>query len=265
MLYNLFKQILYILLFDRKVIEMTDLNIIGKKKGLLYVAVYNKLFKMINEGTFPENTRLPSEPELAKELGISRSTLRQALALLQDDGLIKNIHGKGNYITKQLPPKEIGLEKIGHIVYKCIEEKIDTVEIDFTIEPPSDYYTKVFKKKTAATVCVDRWYTCEKGTLAYTFTIIPIETISELNINLNNKDELLTLLESETYELCTNSSVEFKFSTFNNFRTKKLPLSAEKFFYLIEEKIYKNSEFPLMVSKHYLPLQYTSIKFHPTK
>lgn len=244
---------------------MSDINIVDKKKGLLYVAVYNKLFKMINEGTFPENSKLPTEPELAKDLGVSRSTLRQALALLQDDGLIKNIHGKGNYIQKQAPPKKIGLEKIGHIVHKCLEKTIDNVEIEFKIDPPSDYYTKIFEKKTLATVCVDRWYTSDVGTLAYTFTILPIESIDELNIDLNDKDSLLNLLESEIYEQCTNTSVEFKFSTFNNFAAKRYPLSSEKRFYLIEEKIYKNSEFPIIVNKHYLPLQYTTIKFHPTK
>ena len=37
---------------------------------------------MINEGTFAEGSRLPSEPELSKMLGVSRTTLRQALALL---------------------------------------------------------------------------------------------------------------------------------------------------------------------------------------
>ena len=79
---------------------MDNINLTSKSKELRYVTVYNKLFKMINEGTFLEDSRLPSEPDLAKELGISRTTLRQALALLQDDGLIKNIRGKGNYIIK---------------------------------------------------------------------------------------------------------------------------------------------------------------------
>lgn len=60
---------------------------------------------MINEGTFPEGSRLPSEPELSKLIGVSRTTLRQALALLQDDGLVNNIRGKGNFIVKSKPKK----------------------------------------------------------------------------------------------------------------------------------------------------------------
>lgn len=91
-----------------------EFDIVEKPKELRYVSVYNQLFKMINEGTFPEGSRLPSEPELSKLIGVSRTTLRQALALLQDDGLVNNIRGKGNFIVKSKPKKDLGLETMGH-------------------------------------------------------------------------------------------------------------------------------------------------------
>nr|WP_245000754.1 GntR family transcriptional regulator [Clostridium sardiniense] len=242
-----------------------DINIIDTAKELRYVTVYNKLFKMINEGTFPKNSRLPSEPDLAKTLGVSRSTLRQALALLQDDGLIKNIRGKGNYITKEISPKKSGLEKIGHVVYKCLDHKIDTIEFDFKIQPPSDYFTKILGKKSVATVGIDRWYMCSGDTVAYTFTIIPIEAISTFNLDLNDREELLKFIEDKVYTECTDALVDIKFSTAGNFVTKGHPISCEKQFYLVEEGLYKNSKYPIAFNKHYLPMQYANIKFHPTK
>lgn len=69
-------------------------NISNKLKRPLYVNVYDELLLQISKGEYPTDSRLPSEPDLAKKLGVSRATLRQALALLQDDGLIRNIHGK---------------------------------------------------------------------------------------------------------------------------------------------------------------------------
>ncbi|WP_195959881.1 GntR family transcriptional regulator, partial [Clostridium tertium] len=104
---------------------MINTDIMKKSKKLRYVEVYNTLFKMIKEEDLPDNYRLPSEPDLAKELGVSRTTLRQALSLLQDDGLIKNIRGKGNFIIRNQKNKKIGLEKLGHIIYKSLEDKID--------------------------------------------------------------------------------------------------------------------------------------------
>jgi GntR family transcriptional regulator len=43
--------------------------------------------------------RLPSEPELAKSLGVSRSSLRAGIALLEEDGLVRRLHGSGTYVT----------------------------------------------------------------------------------------------------------------------------------------------------------------------
>ena len=80
--------------------EKKEQYINGNKKIPRCVAVYDKLYEMIKEGEFSHESRLPSEPDLAKLMGVSRMTLRQALSLLQEDGIIKNIRGKGNFIMQ---------------------------------------------------------------------------------------------------------------------------------------------------------------------
>ena len=244
---------------------MNDINLNIKPKELRYVTVYNKLFKMINEGTFLEGSRLPSEPELAKFIGVSRTTLRQALALLQDDGLIKNIRGKGNFIIKSEITKDVGLEKIGHPIYKSLDEDIDDVEITLRIEPSTDYFNKVLVKNTAAVVLIDRWYKHKGKAIAYTFTLIPIETISLLNIDLNDKKQLKDFLENKLYEIANDVLTEIKYSTSGNFAAKQYPIASEDKFFLIQETIYKDNEFPIVSNKHYLPIKSSSIKFHPIK
>lgn len=244
---------------------MNEFNIIEKGKELKFVNVYNKLFKMINEGTFPEGSRLPSEPDLSKLLGVSRTTLRQALALLQDDGLVKNIRGKGNFIIKSYSDKPVGLEAIGHPVYKCITDTIDNVQLQFRIEPSTDYFNQTLAKKTAAVVLVDRWYISQGTPVAYSFTLFPIETISKFNIDLNDEDKLLEFVEKEIYEISSNILVEIKYSTSGNFAAKISQISPENQFYLIQETIYEDTEFPIVSNKHYLPIKSSSIKFHQKK
>lgn len=46
--------------------------------------------------------RLPSEPELARSLGVSRPSLREGIALLEEDGLVRRRHGSGTYIARRL-------------------------------------------------------------------------------------------------------------------------------------------------------------------
>ncbi len=50
-------------------------------------------------GEFAPGARLPSEPDLARSLGVSRSSLRSGIALLEEDGLLRRRHGSGTYVT----------------------------------------------------------------------------------------------------------------------------------------------------------------------
>jgi GntR family transcriptional regulator len=50
-------------------------------------------------GDLRAGARLPSEPELARSLGVSRSSLRAGIALLEEDGLVRRLQGSGTYVT----------------------------------------------------------------------------------------------------------------------------------------------------------------------
>ncbi|OON81018.1 GntR family transcriptional regulator [Streptomyces tsukubensis] len=52
----------------------------------------------ISAGKFKTGERLPSEAQLAFRYVVSTPTLRSALAVLQGEGLVEKIHGKGNYV-----------------------------------------------------------------------------------------------------------------------------------------------------------------------
>ncbi len=52
----------------------------------------------ILDGAFPPGAALPPERELAEQLGVNRTSLRQGLARLQQMGLIEARHGSGNVV-----------------------------------------------------------------------------------------------------------------------------------------------------------------------
>src|SRR5882672_8931663 len=58
-------------------------------------AVFETLLKNIVGGTYPAGTRLPAERELARQLGASRPTLREALRRLGEWNLVEPRRGSG--------------------------------------------------------------------------------------------------------------------------------------------------------------------------
>ena len=60
---------------------------------------------------------LPSEPELCRQTGYSRQTVRHALKLLEQEGSLIRIRGSGTYLADSFP----GIGRIAVIV--CCEEE----------------------------------------------------------------------------------------------------------------------------------------------
>jgi GntR family transcriptional regulator len=53
----------------------------------------------IDAGRMAPDTRLPSETELAEQYGVSRVTVRRAIAVLRDRGKVVTVHGRGTYVA----------------------------------------------------------------------------------------------------------------------------------------------------------------------
>jgi DNA-binding GntR family transcriptional regulator len=64
-----------------------------------YLQIHARLHDRITSGRWPAGSSLPSQRELADEFGVSLMTLRQALQLLIDDGLVDTRHGSGTYVA----------------------------------------------------------------------------------------------------------------------------------------------------------------------
>ncbi|MEV4043887.1 GntR family transcriptional regulator [Streptomyces sp. NPDC049744] len=70
-----------------------------------HLDIADDLRQQIAAGRILPSERLPSEAALADRYGISTVTLRRALAVLQGEGLVEKIHGKGNFVRR--PPRKI--------------------------------------------------------------------------------------------------------------------------------------------------------------
>lgn len=62
--------------------------------------IADDLRRQITTGRIGPGDRLPSESALADRYKVSTATLRSALAVLQGEGLVEKIHGKGNFVRR---------------------------------------------------------------------------------------------------------------------------------------------------------------------
>ena len=71
------------------------------EKHSLYQQLADSLRDKIYEGKYAFGDKLPSERSLAEKFGISHLTVRKALAILEEEGMILRVQGKGTFVRAQ--------------------------------------------------------------------------------------------------------------------------------------------------------------------
>ena len=101
-------------------------------------------------------------------------TLRQALALLREDGLIHNVQGKGNFVQGIKKSHAKNSTNLCNPVFQCGQTVTET-ETEYRLEPPTDFISDMIGRKTTVVAITDRWYKDQAGsTFAYSLSFIPI-------------------------------------------------------------------------------------------
>ncbi|MGT2771300.1 GntR family transcriptional regulator [Streptococcus marimammalium] len=82
-----------------------------------YIKIHDHIKKDIEEGIWKIGNRLPSERDLADNFGVSRMTLRQAISLLVEEGVLERRIGSGTYVaSKKVQEKMRGTTSFTEIV-----------------------------------------------------------------------------------------------------------------------------------------------------
>jgi len=79
--------------------------------------------------------RLPSEPELAKQLGVSRATLREAMRSFESQGLIRRRQGSGTFVVGKMQVLDSGLEVLESLETLAKRLGLEVSVSDLSIDP----------------------------------------------------------------------------------------------------------------------------------
>lgn len=77
----------------------------------VYKQIADHLRDAISRGRLREGEQLPSEAQLMEHYGVARMTIRNALRVLQDEGLTTAEHGRGVYVRARPPVRRLASDR----------------------------------------------------------------------------------------------------------------------------------------------------------
>lgn len=81
------------------VIPIGPLNLLQKiKPQRITEKIVEQIKENISRGDFAAGDKLPPEPEMAEQIGVSRSSIREAIQILEHTGFLEAIQGQGTFI-----------------------------------------------------------------------------------------------------------------------------------------------------------------------
>ena len=87
----------------------------------LHTQVATRLRQEVRQGVYHTGQRLPAEVDLARQLGVSRGTVRQALTALLNEGLLNTVPGRGTFVSNGFGQRAAGL--IGMILPSVVRAR----------------------------------------------------------------------------------------------------------------------------------------------
>jgi GntR family transcriptional regulator len=115
----------------------------------VYKQIADHLRAAIGQGRLAEGDQLPSEAQLMAHYGVARMTARNALRLLQDEGLITAEHGRGVYVRSRPPVRRLASDRFAQR-YRKEGKAAFTVEAEQARATPRVDMIKVTQERSPA-------------------------------------------------------------------------------------------------------------------
>src|SRR5262245_7685905 len=166
----------------------------------LYYQVQHTISQRISRGEYPPGSQLPSESELSRELGVSRVTVREALRVLAQDGVLVKIQGRGTFVSDNPLVAQPSRNFTGYLedLYDQLErvsvKKIDITRVPLTDEMRTNLALSEDEKEV---IRIKRTRYVDDEPYAYTINVLPLEIGQHLTSEKLENSPLVRLLEED--------------------------------------------------------------------
>jgi len=160
-----------------------------------YQRLQNNLSELILNA--PKGTKLPSEPKLAEELGVSRATLREAMRTFESQGLLKRQQGLGTFIVGPTQLIESGLEVLESIETQAEKAGLQVTMGDFQVshlEANEKIAAKLNLSQGEPVLDIRRVILTQDAPVAYLVDILPENILDPQDLDQQFSGSVLDLL-----------------------------------------------------------------------
>jgi GntR family transcriptional regulator len=147
----------------------------------------------------PPGARLPSEPQLAIQLGVSRATLREAMRTYETQGMIRRRQGSGTYVSHPSHVIESGLEVLESIetLAQRIGLPVHMGAVNIKTRLPNDEESKALALLPGEQVLsISRVILAEDRPVAFLVDVLPTSVIDQEELVEEFTGSVLDLLLS---------------------------------------------------------------------
>jgi GntR family transcriptional regulator len=219
----------------------------------LSFSVRDELAGRISSGAIPPGSRLPPEPQLAAELGVSRATLREALRSLEEDGFVTRRRGAGTYAMHR--PRLRNNLDINFGVTEAIRSagmRPGTVDMKLSISPASDEEAEALDLHPRdPVVVVDRVRTADGRRVVYSRDIVAQALVGEEALDAIGDGSVYELLNANARVAIQHGVVSIEPIAADRGMARKLKIPTGSLLLYLRQVDYDRSGDPILLSHEY--------------
>ncbi|HZS76738.1 MAG TPA: GntR family transcriptional regulator [Ktedonobacteraceae bacterium] len=218
----------------------------------LYHQLKEVLRNEIERGVYKPGDRLPSEPELMREYGVSRITVRQALDELEAEELILRRHGKGTYVAERRIEQElVRLTDFMEDMQQAGQNPSSRVLVCVHEQATPAVVRALHLKEGTEVVRVDRLRLANGRPIAFDTTWLPLR-FGELLTGMNLAEETIYHILETRYSIpVISGAFSITATTADKRQADLLDISPGAALLLIQRISYTTGDEPVYVQDRY--------------
>jgi GntR family transcriptional regulator len=210
---------------------------------------------LVDGGTYQPGEQLPSEKELAAQLGISRSTLREALLNLEQEGVVVRRHGVGTFVAPGYEHRlESGLERLESIMELAARQEqqaqVRDLEIE-TVRASAELAERLQVMAGEELTSIRRAIIVDDRPVAYMADYVTPAILSPTEIREPFGGSVLDLLREKHGPLIAQAMANIVAINADRFLSKKLQVKAGQALLLLEETLFSDQGAPVEFSRNF--------------